>query len=47
MSEVASTDELKPELPQTDSDKDALAEVERWMALIREISLEQEKAESA
>jgi hypothetical protein len=46
MSEVASP-ELKPELPRADSDKDAFAEVERWMELIREISLEQEKAESA
>ena len=47
MSEVPSPDELKPELPQTDSDKDVLAEVERWMALIREISLEHEETESA
>jgi len=46
MSEVAST-EVKPELLRTDGDKDAFAEVERWMALIREISLEQEKTESA
>lgn len=46
MSDVAST-ETKPQLPHPDGDKDALAEVERWMALIREISREQEKAESA
>jgi hypothetical protein len=46
MSEVASA-ETKPQLPLPDGDKDAFAEVERWMALIREISLEQEKAESA
>jgi len=46
MSEVAFT-ETKPELPRPDGDKDAFAEVERWMALIREISLEQEKTETA
>ena len=46
MSESAST-ELKPQLPRTDGDEDAFAEVERWMALIREISLEQEKSEPA
>lgn len=46
MSEVAST-ETKPQLPRPDGDEDAFAEVERWMALIREISLEQEKTETA
>ena len=46
MSEGAFT-ELKPELPRADSDKDAFAEVERWMALIREISLEQKQTEPA
>jgi hypothetical protein len=46
MSEVAST-ETKPQLPRPDGDQDAFAEVERWMALIREIGLEQENAESA
>jgi len=46
MSEVASA-ELKPELPRAAGDENAFAEVERWMALIREISLEQEKTESA
>ena len=46
MSDVAST-EAKPQLPRTDGDKDAFAEVERWMALIREISQEQEKTELA
>lgn len=46
MSEVAST-EVKPKLPRTDADKNALMEVERWMALIREISLEQAKTEPA
>lgn len=46
MSEVAST-ETKPQLQRPDGEKDAFAEVERWMALIREINLEQEKAESA
>ena len=46
MSEVASP-EVKPEVPRNDTDKNAFTEVERWMALIREISLEQEKAESA
>ena len=44
MSEVAST-EVKPELPRTDADKNAFAEVERWMELIREINLEQAKTE--
>lgn len=46
MSEVAST-EAKPQLPRTDGDQDVFAEVERWMALIREISLEQEQTEPA
>ena len=46
MSEVASP-EVKPQLPRTDGDQDVFAEVERWMALIREISLEQEQTEPA
>lgn len=46
MSEVAST-EVKPKLPCADGDQDVFAEVERWMALIREISLEQEQTEPA
>jgi hypothetical protein len=44
MSELAST-QVKPKLPRTAADKNAFAEVERWMALIREISLEQAKTQ--
>ena len=46
MSEVASTD-VKPETPRNDAEKNAFTEVERWMELIREISLEQAKSEPA
>jgi hypothetical protein len=46
MSEVASP-EVKPEVPRNDADKNAFTEVERWMALIREISLEQAKTQPA
>ncbi len=43
MSEVAAT-QAKPETPRgAAADKNAFAQVERWMALIREISLEQAK----
>jgi hypothetical protein len=44
MSEVASI-QAKPKLPRTAADKNAFAEVERWMALIREICLEQAKSQ--
>jgi hypothetical protein len=44
MSEVAST-EAKPKPSRATADKKVLAEVERWMALIREISLEEAKTE--
>lgn len=43
MSESAS-DQAKPESPRGDTDRDIFAQVERWMALIREICLEQAKA---
>lgn len=46
MSEVAST-EVEPKLPRSAADKDVFTEVERWMALIREISLEQAKTQPA
>jgi hypothetical protein len=46
MSEAPSA-EANPKLPRTDADKNAFAEVERWMALIREIELEQAKSEPA
>jgi hypothetical protein len=46
MSEVASP-EVKPKLPRSAADKNAFAEVERWMALIREISLDQVKTQPA
>lgn len=45
MSEVAST-EVKPKLPRSAADKNAFTEIERWMALIREISLEEAKTQS-
>jgi hypothetical protein len=44
MSEVAST-EVKPKLQRSAADKNAFTEIERWMALIREISLEEAKAQ--
>jgi hypothetical protein len=34
-------------VPRTAADKNVFTEVERWMALIREISLEQAKSEPA
>ncbi len=46
MSELASA-EVKPKLPRTDPDKTAFAEVERWMALIREIGRERAKSDPA
>jgi hypothetical protein len=45
MSEVASA-QVKPKLPRTAADKDAFTKVERWMALIREICLEQAKSQA-
>ena len=44
MSEVASN-ETKPKLPRSAADKNAFAEIERWMELIREISLEEAKTQ--
>lgn len=44
MSEVVSS-EVKPKLPRSAADKNAFAEIERWMELIREISLEQAKTQ--
>jgi len=46
MSEVASS-EVEPKLPRSTADKNAFTEVERWMALIREISLEEAKTQAA
>ena len=46
MSEVAST-EVKPRLPRSAAEKNAFTEVERWMELIREISLEEAKTQPA
>jgi hypothetical protein len=43
MSEIASN-QAKPKSPHSDTDRDVFAQVERWMALIREISLEQAKS---
>jgi hypothetical protein len=43
MSEVAST-QPKPKSPRSGTDRMALAQVERWMALIREISREPAKS---
>jgi hypothetical protein len=43
MSESAS-DQAKPKSPPNGTDRDVFAQVERWMALIREICLEQAKA---
>ncbi len=42
MSEIASN-QPKPKSPRNGTDRIAFAEVERWMALIREICLEQAK----
>lgn len=46
MSEVASN-ETKPKLPRSAADENAFTEIERWMALIREISLEEAKPQPA
>jgi hypothetical protein len=43
MSESAS-DQAKPKSPRSGTDRNVFAQVERWMALIREICLEQAKA---
>jgi hypothetical protein len=43
MSESAS-DQAKPQSPRSGTDRDIFAQVERWMALIREICLEEAKA---
>ncbi len=43
MSEVTAT-QAKPQTPRGDAaEKNVFAQIERWMALIREISLEQAK----
>jgi hypothetical protein len=42
MSELASN-QPKPKSPRSGIDRTAFAQVERWMALIRELSLEQAK----
>jgi hypothetical protein len=42
VSEIAS-DQAKPKSPRSGTDRTAFALVERWMALIREIILEQAK----
>jgi hypothetical protein len=45
MSEVAST-QVKPQSPRSVAGTNAFTEVERWMALIREINLEQAKSQA-
>lgn len=45
MSEVAST-EVKPKESRSAADENVFTEIERWMALIREISLEQAKSDA-
>jgi hypothetical protein len=43
MSEIASN-QPKPKSPHNGTDRTVFAQIERWMALIRELSLEQAKS---
>jgi hypothetical protein len=45
MSEIVSS-QPKPKSPRSGTDRVIFAQVERWMALIREITLEQAKSQA-